>query len=184
MSYRQLIKHLRVFRDDTRGYVSLEAMIVLPALLWIFGAGWVYFDAMHQQSVNQKANYTISDMISRETDAITGDYVANAHRLLQIMTKSEGEQSALRITVVEFDGSNWTVAWSRSGGPIAAMQMADLADYLAKLPLAAAGEQLVLLETWDSYDPVIQVGLDAFDIRSYSFTRPRYAPQIVLAEGA
>lgn len=179
-----LTKLLRDFRDDTRGYVTLEAMIIMPVLLWIFGAGWVYFDALRQQTVNQKANYTLSDMISRETDALTGDYLTNAHRLLTIMTKSQGNEAGLRVTLVQYDGANWQVAWSRSRGAPGTLNNGSMEEYEGRLPLAAAGEQLILLETWDSHNPVFDVGLSDFEIRSYSFTRPRYAPQIVLAAGA
>jgi hypothetical protein len=180
----RLIPQLRAFRDDTRGYVSLEAMIILPALLWIFSAGWVYYDALHQQTVNQKANYTISDMISRETDALTADYVDNAQTLLRILTKTDNVEAGIRITVVTFDGTGWQIGWSRSRGAAAPAESLNIADFDGRLPQAAAGEQLILVETWDRHNPALQVGLGAFDIRSYSFTRPRYAPQVVLATGA
>ena len=184
MLYRNLLNRLRFFREDTRGYVNLEAIIIIPALLWIFGAGWVYFDAMRQQSVNQKANYTISDMLSRETNAITGDYLVNTHRLMTKLTKSDPDDTGIRTTVVQFDGSNWSVMWSRSEGAAAPLTNTDLADYVSRLPTAAVADQLILLETWDRYVPVVNVGLGSFDIRSYSFTRARFTPQIVLAAGA
>lgn len=176
------IASLTRFRRETDGYITLEALIVMPALLWIFGAGWVYFDAFRQQSVNQKANYTISDMISRETDPVDGGYIDNARNLLQMLTKSTAAENGLRVTIVEYDSTNgWQVMWSETRGAPASLTTGDLADYVNRLPTVASGDQLILVETWEDYDPVIDVGLGAFTIKTYSFTRPRYTPQVPYA---
>ena len=53
-----------------------------------------------------------------------------------------------------------------------------------RLPTTADRDQLILVETWDTYDPVFDVGLSTFDITTYSFTRPRFTPQLVFDEGA
>ncbi|KUF09300.1 TadE/TadG family type IV pilus assembly protein [Pseudoponticoccus marisrubri] len=180
MLLRPLNSFLRRFSKDDRGYVSVEAMIVLPALLWIFAAGWVYFDVFRQQSISQKANYVIGDMISRETDPIDGTYITNARNLLRYLTKSSGTDSDLRVTVVEYDAdnANWEVRWSRERGDQVRLQTRDVQEMVDRLPQAMSGDQLILVETWDLYDPVFEVGLGSFDIRTYSFTRPRYAPQV------
>jgi len=80
--FNKLTRKLRGFRSDERGYVTVEAMILLPVILWIFAACWVYFDAFRQQSVNQKASYTIGDMLSRETNYITPAYIDGTHELV------------------------------------------------------------------------------------------------------
>jgi Flp pilus assembly protein TadG len=168
------------FADDTRGYITLEAIIVFPALLVIFAASWVYFDAMRQQSVNQKANYTISDMLSRETEAIDDTYIANATQLLRMLTNASGTDSDLRVSIAQYDAdaAAWQLRWSRQNGDQPALSSLD--GYDGRLPATAeGGEQLILVETWDAYDPVFEVGLAPFEIRTYSFTRPRYAPQVV-----
>ncbi len=190
-----LKKHLRRFGRDTEGYVTVEAMIVLPILLWLFGVGWVYFDAMRQQSINQKTNYAIGDVLSRQTEAITEDYVDGVHNLLNTLNKSDETVTGIRVSVIEWDEDSrlWVVNWSRSRGasapPLAQdatlTGQGDLRGGTAdRLPAAADRDQLILVETWDTYDPVFEVGLNTFDITTYSFTRPRFTPQLVFDEGA
>ncbi|CUH77875.1 TadE/TadG family type IV pilus assembly protein [Tropicibacter naphthalenivorans] len=176
-----LTSRLRAFAKDTRGYVTVEAVIVMPALLWLFGVGWVYFDVFRQQAVNQKANYVIGDMISRETDPIDDTYIDNAFKLLNVMNKSQNGESVMRITVAEYNANNkkWSLEWSEARGGQAPMNNGDLNGMTERLPVAGNSEQLVLVETWDKYDPAFEVGLSEFDITTYSFTRPRYAPQII-----
>jgi hypothetical protein len=176
-----LARFLKGFAQDTRGFVNVEAVIVFPALLFLFGVGWTYFDAFRQQAVNQKANYVISDMISRETEAITGTYITNARTLLRHLTKTNGDESDLRITVVKFseDHAGWQVKWYENRGSYPRLQNADMTALADRLPTGMDGEELILVETWDTFDPVFNVGLNTFEIQTYSFTRPRYAPQVV-----
>lgn len=175
----------RRFSDDTRGYITVEVMIILPVLLGIFGAGWVYFDAFHQQSINQKANYVIGDMISRETDPIDGPYINNARNLLRELTKSSGTDSDLRVTVVQYDATaaEWGLVWSKRRGDQSVLRSADMTQLADRLPTGNDGDQLIVVETWDLHEPIFDLGLEAFDIKTYSFTRPRYTPQVVFSNG-
>lgn len=172
---------LRRFTRDDTGYANVESIIVLPALLWLFGVGWVYFDAFHQQSINQKANYVIGDMISRETDPLDETYIQNAHNLLSALTRSNTENTDFRTSVVQFDAelNDWDLVWSDAYGARTRLQKADLYDYIDRLPPAMDNEQLILVETWEDYAPVFKVGLDPFEIATYSFTSPRYTSQVV-----
>lgn len=177
-----LIQRLRLFRDDTRGYITVEAMIVLPALLWLFGVGWVYFDVFRQQTISQKANYALGDMISQQTSPLSEGYIDNAQELFMLLTGGDAGETGMRITVASYDleTDSWSTEWSRARGRTTAGVTGDLAELRSRLPAAMDGDQLVLIETWDLYDPIFDVGLDEFDITTYSFTRPRYAPRILL----
>ncbi len=180
-----LKSRLSLFAHDTRGYISVESIIVLPIMLWLFGIGWVYFDAFRQQSVAQKANYVIGDMMSRETDAIDTDYMASAHSLLLLLTQSTTAETDLRVAVVEYDedSGEWDLVWSIGRGSRSGLTNADMPTYQGRLPSAGMdNEQLIIVETWEDYAPAFEVGLSAFEINSYSFTSPRYAPQIPFSE--
>ncbi|WP_425071972.1 TadE/TadG family type IV pilus assembly protein [Sagittula sp. S175] len=177
---------LNRFSRDTDGYVSVESIIVLPAMLWLFGVGWTYFDAFHQQSVNQKANYVIGDMVSRETEMIDSTYVDSAFKLLTNMTVSNAATTDMRIAVVQFDSDTrkWSVVWSQQrgdamGSSSAALDDTDMDAYQSRLPPGMNNEQLVIVETWEDWHPTFDVGLGSFEITTYSFTSPRYAPQVV-----
>ncbi|GAA4218181.1 hypothetical protein GGQ68_002405 [Sagittula marina] len=183
-----LKRRLGRFAANDRGYISTEAVIVLPVMLWLFGAGWVYFDAFHQQSVNQKANYVIGDMISRETDGVSSTYIDNAFNLLTTLTKSDSAITDMRTAVVEYSSrrDRWSVVWSEQrgdamSGVASALTDADLVSFGDRLPPAMDNQQLVLVETWEDWEPAFDIGIGAFQIRTYSFTAPRYAPQIPFA---
>lgn len=172
---------LRGFARDEDGNITVEAVIIFPVLLWLFAACWVYFDVFRQQSVNQKANYTIGDAISRETDPIDDRYIDGAHQLLYHLDKSQGTDTDLRITIVRYNANNdkYQVVWSEARGDHAPLKNGDMKDYEDRLPTMAHLDQVIVVETWDWYEPLFSVGLGDFDIRTYSFTRPRYAPQIL-----
>jgi len=180
---RKLLSGLRRFDKDERGNVTIEVMIILPVLLWLFGVGWVYFDVFRQQTVSQKANYAVGDMLSRQTDPLGEDFVANTFELFKVLTNGTDATGGLRITVAEYDADagQWVEQWSRKQGFGTSASTSDMLADEGRLPTAANGDQLVIVETWDSYDPAFEVGLDAFEIKTFSFTRPRYAPRVLLA---
>ena len=180
MLIKRLNNRMRRFAEDTNGYITIEAMIVMPALLWFFALGWVYFDAFRQQSVNQKANYTIGDMLSRETDVVSDQYIQNAGEFLRLLTRSDSVATELRVTVVYFNGNtnSWHVAWSKESGSKGILTDGDLGAYADRLPAVQGGDSLILVETWDDHEPVFDIGLAPYEIKTYSFTRPRFAPTV------
>lgn len=185
----QLKTALNGFRRDEKGDITLEALIVLPSLLVLLAVSWVYFDVMRQQSINQKANFTIGDMISRETEILNESYIDNARNLLFHLTKAHGNDVDLRVTVVQYaqngngngnGNGSYQFVWSKARGDWSPLYQADLASYLPRLPVLANGDQTILVETRDKYTPTFQpIGIDVFDIKTYSFTRPRFAPQVI-----
>ena len=180
-------KSVSRFIRDTKGDASLEAIIILPALLVIFAISWLYFDVMRQQSINQKANYTIGDIISRETEILDEAYIDNARNLLFHLAQAQGDDVDLRVSVVQFVETGATgqgvyqLVWSTAVGDWSAHVPGGMSDYLARLPIMAGGDQVVLVETRDWYQPLVQLANDGFDIKTYSFTRPRFAPQVIFA---
>ncbi|PRY74468.1 TadE/TadG family type IV pilus assembly protein [Marivita geojedonensis] len=188
------------FSRDEKGDITVEVLILLPALLVIFAASWVYFDVMRQQTINQKANYTIGDIVSRETEILDESYIDNAQNLLLHLAQAQGDDVDLRITIVQYNvngngngkdsnnsgndnGNNngsYDLVWSKARGDWPELTQADIDASVAQLPLLAPGDQTILVETRDWYNPLLNLTpLDAFDISTYSFTRPRFAPQVI-----
>ena len=186
--------HERVSRfiRDTKGDASLEAIIILPALLVIFAISWLYFDVMRQQAISQKANYTIGDIISRETEILDDAYIDNARNLLFHLAQAQGDDVDLRVSVVQYNktgkgvsagNERYDLVWSVARGDWPALTDSDLTNYESLLPILAVGDQTIIVETRDWYQPLVNLANDGFDIRSYSFTRPRFASQVIF-EGA
>lgn len=176
-------KSVSRFIRDTKGDASLEAIIILPALIVIFAISWLYFDVMRQQAINQKANYTIGDIISRETEILDDTYIDNARNLLFHLAQAQGDDVDMRISVVQFDGKgsgSYDLVWSTARGDWSALTQADMTVYAPRLPILAAGDQTILVESRDWYQPLVHLANDGFDITTYSFTRPRFASQVIL----
>lgn len=191
MTLSAIKARLHRFRTETDGYATLEVAIMIPILFVLFGAAWVYFDVFRQQTVNQKANYAIGDMVSRETEVLEDEYFDNTFKLLGVLTRNSvlpDELTGLfpadlRITVVSYKEANdkFDVEWSVARGDYPALETQDLNNYTERLPTIANGAELILVETWEDYTPVFRVGLAPLEIRTYSFTHPRYAPQVLYA---
>lgn len=178
----QLKTSVRRFALRTDGNVSTEAVILFPALAVIFAATWVFFDVMRQQSVSIKANYTIGDIISRETEMLDDSYIDSVRNMMFYLTKAEGDDVDLRVTVVQYDenANRHDVVWSEARGDWTALSDGDMSNYADRLPLTAHADQLILVETRDAYQPTFNIeGIGPFDIETYSFTRPRFAPQVI-----
>lgn len=174
-------KSVSRFIRDTKGDASLEAIIILPALIVIFAISWLYFDVMRQQAINQKANYTIGDIISRETEILNEAYIDNARNLLFHLAQAQGDDVDMRISVVEFDrDGTYDLVWSTARGDWQALTQSDMATYAPRLPILAVGDQTILVESRNWYQPLVHLANEGFDIKTYSFTRPRFASQVIL----
>lgn len=171
----------RRFARDESGDVNVEALFVVTALFVVLAATWTLFDVFRQQSISQKANYMIGDAVSRETTPIGPDYIDNAYEYYRILTKDNGTQAAMRVSVIrwnEFDTVH-EVLWTEArGGPLG-LSADDMSDYVDRLPMMAHLDHIIVVETWDSFTPGLDIGIEMFDIRTYSFTRPRNAPKVL-----
>ena len=113
---KKFTNRLRGFGKDTEGTLSVEAAIVLPALIFSMLFTYVIFDAFRQNSVAQKAAYTIGDMLSRETDYITPVYMDHSRSMLQYLTDNMNRDVQLRVSVLIWDDkkSKYKVKWSKN----------------------------------------------------------------------
>lgn len=180
------LSKLRNFVTETKATASVEAAIIFPAVFWAYAAMFTYYEAYRSHAVAEKSAYTISDMISRETQPITPTYMTNVRNIYKDLSGLSSGETALRVTLLRWDGNNNTfkVDWSKRRGDIPRLRTRDVGDYDALLPTLINNERIILVETASDYTPTFSVGLDARVIETFVYTRPRYAPQIVWdAEG-
>ena len=174
---------VRHFLKGSRGAVSVEGMLAVPILVWAMVAMPVFFDAFRQQNLAMKASYTVADMISRATDALGPSDIDGLAAVFDDLTFSR-EPGWLRVTSLRRDAAGVPrVIWSRATGGEAALTDATLADRDPLLPAMAAGDSVVLLETFLRYDPPFNVGLDPSWTANAIVTRPRFASQVVFDAG-
>lgn len=172
----------RQFAKGTGGSINIEAIIFLPFLLICIVTTIMFYDAYRTDSLGDKATFTIGDMLSRETNYITPDYVDSAKSLMNFLTESTADENTLRVSVVSYDAYNdsYAVEWSQVRGPHAVpMALGDLADAHTFLPTMVNGEQLIVVDTYLDYVWPLNVGFDNFTMEARAFTRPRFAPQLV-----
>ena len=171
----------KAFRRDTDGSVSIETAFYLPFLLLIFASIYTYFDAFKQESANLKAAYTVSDLISRETNAVNNDYIDSMHALTELLIRSDSSIS-LRISVIRWDedDNRYYVDWSvNRGTQFLSWTDATISEVEDQLPTMPNQERVILVETKNAVNAAFKIGLPDMNIYNFVFTRPRFAPQIV-----
>lgn len=179
----RLQQALRQFRDDTRGVVSIEMVLILPLLFWSFAAVATFFDAYRTRSLAEKAAFTISDILSRETNAVDATYITNTRVLFDALADS-GDESSLRVSVISWNSgsASYEVDWSEvRGTSFQVLENTHMDELETRLPVMADSDVLILVETLNRYQPLLDVGLGDSVIDTFVFTRPRYAPQLVFA---
>ncbi len=175
----------RRFRNDETGSLSIEAVFALPLLVWAIIATFVFWDAFKTLNISQKATYTVADMLSRETDPIDDDYIAAMHEMFDFLAGSAGA-NAIRVSVVTKITNPVTgteqlaLVWSE-GADIPAYT--DLTVIEARLPEMALGEQLIVVESEQEWQPAFAVGLASYRFREVALARPRFSPQLVFDDG-
>lgn len=173
--------HIARFARQEDGSIAIELVIIVPALFWAYLAMFTTFDAYRAHSVNQKASYTISDMISRETTPIDNAYIQGLRSVQAHLMNKRSENVSIRVTSVSYDADadSYARAWSHGVGAYPALGDGDVAGWHDRMPVMADGEHLTVLETWVDYSPPFKTGLGDRVIQSFVFTKPRYADRVL-----
>ncbi|KIN69070.1 TadE/TadG family type IV pilus assembly protein [Sulfitobacter donghicola] len=168
------------FARDEKGSASIEAVIMIPLMFFVMICVVTLLDLTRLHGMHQKAAYTISDMISRETLAIDADYLAGSHALLNTLTR-DPQDSTVRVSVVRYDATNniFKLDWSKTSGYATPVSNHDVRNWTTKLPKMVHNERMIVVETNAIYQPPFQIGLGNQEIDNFIFTRPRYAPQVL-----
>lgn len=174
------MKPIRFSRDED-GSLSVEAVFAIPFLVIAMTAMFVFFDAFKTQNLSQKATYTIADMLSRERNAIDGDYLQAMQELFGFLNQN-GRDNGLRVSVVSMNVDQdtgertLTLEWSEGTGGQKGHQSID--PILARIPQMAHGDQLILVESFQRWEPQFSSPMKPFTFRETAVTRPRFAPQL------
>lgn len=179
---------LREFAADVRGSLTVEAVLAFPMLVWAATAAYTFYDAYRAQNATYRANYTISDMLSRETNAVNANYMNGLFKVYRYMTLADQADSWIRVSIVHCVSGcadkvnrNLDLDWSFGVNGARALNDSDFDLYDAYVPLLAQGDRLILMETSMQYKPPFSSALLSFPERplvSHVVTRPRFAPLI------
>ncbi len=183
-----LRNRLSALRKGEEGTLSVEAVLILPMLLWAFLATFTFFDVYRAKSLSLKANYAISDLLSRESIPVDMAYLDGLKSIYAYLAK-DGDQAWVRVSVIWCkedceDQSNRELKldWSEATGSVVNLSEAEIqASFNDVIPVIASGEHLIMVETMSKYSPPFSTSLTGIgerDLYDLVTTRPRFAGQL------
>lgn len=198
---KPLLRQMRRFRDQEDGLVLTEFLIMLPLLVWAFVALFVYWDAFRTINLGQKAAYSVSDLISRQSEIDT-TFVNGMQDVTEYLLV-DAPDVRIRITSVKYkeEDNKLYVLFSRSPGnkmPALSNASVNSSAFRARIPMMADQDSVVVVETEVDYTPgrfkrkvlmrasdsdvisvgVLDVGIPPSTFRNFVVTRPRYYLQV------
>lgn len=189
---KSLAHRIRRFRDQEDGLVMTEFLILLPLLVWAFIALFAYWDAFRTVNASQKAAYSISDLISRQSMVDT-TFINGMQTVTEYLI-NDSPDIRIRITSVKYKDSTKKlhVLFSRSpGDKMKRLTNADvnLSAFRERIPMMADQDSVVIVETEVEYMPAgwyvrkerdsveqfyLDVGIPYSTFRNFVVTAPRY----------
>lgn len=166
---------------DERGSFSVEAVLMFPMLVWAFMAMFVFFEGLRESNINLKATYTISDLLSRETELIDQNYLDGMNDVYAWLSRSANPVS-MRVTVVRYDEANdrHVNIWSRGVAGQSNLTQEGINETISPhIPIMADANSAIVVETWTTYDPIMDIGLAETDIYNIVVTAPRFSEQLI-----
>lgn len=186
MRLEPLFRRLRQFRQGQDGTVAVETMLVTPMLILGLFFAYEAYGLYRQQSLRDKATYTVADILSRETAVVDDGYIDNVKLVFDLMSETDGE-TQLRISAIRYRLNpqqgidEFDLRWSevRGDGSLAALTDDEVRDAHDIFPIMADGEEIIYVETRGAYRGPVATGVfDTDALETRMFVRPRFAPQI------
>ncbi len=177
----RLINVIREKAADEKGSFSVEAVLMFPMIVWAFMAMFVFFEGLRESNINVKAAYTVSDLLSRETDEIDQTYLDGMRDVYTWLSRSANPVS-LRVTVVRFDDTNdqHVKVWSRGAGGAVELTQDDIdVTITPNIPIMADAATAIVVETWTTFTPLMDIGLVETDVYNLVVTSPRFTDQLM-----
>ena len=182
----RLLSLLRFWRRED-GLLSTEAALIMPMLLFAYAGLFTIYDAFRVQNLNVRGSYTLSDLLSRESQCIDAEYIDGLNGILAVLTQST-YPTILRVSVISFDDDTeeYELEWSSvdgGGDDILPLTGPTLASMESKIPVMSAADIAILVETWSGFVPMMDFGLEAFYFENFVVTRPRFVNQLHWDDG-
>ena len=177
----RLLDKIKETLRDERGSFSIEAILMFPMLAWAFMAMFVFFEGLRESNINLKATYTVSDLLSRETELIDQTYLNGMNDIYAWLSRSANPVQ-MRLTVVRYDAATNShiiegCAKGINGKPD--LEQEDIATVVTPhVPIMADASTAIVVETWATYTPIFDMGLTETDIYNIVVTSPRFSDQL------
>ncbi|MBL4806238.1 MAG: hypothetical protein JKY31_03005 [Rhodobacteraceae bacterium] len=179
-SFRNLFKKAR---NDEKGTVTVEFIIMFPLLFtWMIGS-LVYFDAFRERNNASKAASSVADIISR-TDVQNVASVSQLALLQERLLPGIQGTKSLRVSSIQrVTEDSFIVLWSYSPTGSDALLAVDIPINI--LPLMTDNETVILTETAVPFVPLSGLaGIAAQTYINKIAIRPRYVSAIAWDSGS
>ncbi|MDJ0630031.1 MAG: hypothetical protein QNJ44_17365 [Rhodobacter sp.] len=181
----------RIFKSFQRhedGVLSTEAALIMPVLLFAYLGLFSFYDGFRTQNINVRASYTISDMLTRETDCVDDFYIAGLNDILSVLTQSK-YPTILRVTALTYeeDTDELEFHWSSVDGGTGGITEYTEGNFSAlepDIPTMADEDMVIIVETWSGYVPIFDVGVESFYFENLVATRPRFGQIVKWDDGS
>ncbi|RPE72012.1 hypothetical protein EDD53_1149 [Pacificibacter maritimus] len=185
--FRNLLRARQIgarYGRSEHGSMSVEAILVLPVIFFGLMFIYTYFAAFQLKGLSNKATYTVSDYLSRQTEPVDSNFIEGLSDIYQFLTNADSNY--LRVSSVTWsidDGEGaYELQWSYGANSVP--PLTDIADIQERLPLLALGETILVLEASNDFNPLFNIGLNAFSVADFVATKPRFATQVVFDDGS
>ncbi|WP_299636684.1 hypothetical protein [uncultured Ruegeria sp.] len=180
--FRNVKNRIKAFKQDESGILTVEAIMIFPLLLWTITFTFTAFEGFRQSASNLKAAYTVSDLISRESAAVTDVYIDSLHELMGEMINNRSEVR-IRVSLVRFDqiDNRHYVEWSTVRGYDTEWNDNNIQEIENRLPPMPDQDTVILVETSNEYIPQFKPGWDlatGITFENFIFTRPRFSNKV------
>jgi hypothetical protein len=171
------------FRKSDDGSASIELLFMVPLLSLITFSMVTYFAAFRAQAHATRTATVITDMVSRETAAITPNYLDGVESLMKTLVHTD-DNPDFRLTAFTYDGVDevYTVAWSKDNGAMGPLDNAAINEVSNRLPFLKHGQRAILVETSVDYTPLLDIGLGTRTFENFTVAAPRFVPQLCYME--
>ncbi|MEM9970215.1 MAG: pilus assembly protein [Pseudomonadota bacterium] len=163
------------------GTISVEAILMFPLLLWAYMAMFSFFEGFRENNINLKAAYTVGDLLSRETRVINDEYMGGMRDVFGWLTRTPGEVE-IRVTVVAYDEDSDThrLLWSRDGDGAPGLTQEGVDSVVTPhVPIMANAATAIVVETWATFEPFMEIGFENTEIYNIVVTSPRFPGHLV-----
>lgn len=175
----------RYHRGDA-GLLSVEAALTFPVLFMGLIISFSYFAAFEAKTRANKSAYTLSDYVTRQTEAVTPDFIdglADIYRFLNNDGDVSIRVSAVKWTEVDGEGK-YVLSWSDAEGDFEPLSEATLGEVEPRLPIMSKGAEVVVVETKRFWNAPIKAGLGEMEFYDFVTTMPRFATQVPFEDPA
>lgn len=180
------LAHLaRRLRRDEHGTVAVETVLIAPLLILGLFFSYEAYGLFRQQSLREKATYTVADILSRETAIVDDTYIDNVKRVFDMMSGTADSQ--LRISVVRYRNDpsqgidEFDLRWSevRGTGTMTALTDSVVRNAHDTFPIMDDGEEIIYVESRGTFTSPVTTGyFNENLLATRMFVIPRFAPQI------